>query len=260
VFLGKDSGAKSYKVPSIVGQTEDFARTQLKQQHFTPVKGGDTSGECLGGQQVKEGLVCTVDPAPGAEAKAGTKVVYRLYKQALIQVPFVEGKQYDEALQILTKDKLTVKRHFVNAADPRGTVLHQSKEAYTSYVAAGTTIVLDVSTGKLKLPDVRKKTFDDAQNQLNGLGFTNVAKDATTTETHNQSLDGKVADLSPSPGNSYAPDQKITLTLYKYVPVTPTCTPSGSSSSASGSPSGGPSTPSSGAPSSGSSSTGLPPC
>jgi len=260
VFLGKDSGPKSYKVPSVVGQTEDFARTQLK-QHFTPVKGSDTSATCFGGQQVKEGLVCTLDPAPGAEAKEGSKVVYHLYKQALIQVPFVEGKQYDDALRILTDAKLVVKRHWVNATDARGTVLQQSKEAYTSYVPAGTTIVLDVSTGKLKLPDVRKKSFDDAQNQLNQVGFTNVVKDSATQVTNDKSLQGDVADMSPSPGNSYAPDQKITLTLYKYVAPQPTCTPSSSSTSsgASGAPSAGPTA----APPTGSSSasgSSLPPC
>jgi beta-lactam-binding protein with PASTA domain/predicted Ser/Thr protein kinase len=262
VFLGKDNGTKTYAVPDVIGQSEAAARVSLA-NHFKPVKGTDTSGPCFGGATVAKGYVCTVDPAPNTDLKENGKVTYHLYTQKLVQVPFVEGKTYAEALQTLNGAGLRVKKHNVNNRETANTVLHQSLEAYVSRVPPGTVITLDVSTGVLKLPDVTGKTFDNAQNQLNRAGFTNVAQDSSTVETHSQSKDGKVADMSPSPGNTYDPGQKITLSLYHYVPVTPTCTTSastpstGSSSSSSGSSS---SSASASTPPSGGASGGLPPC
>jgi serine/threonine-protein kinase len=128
-------------------------------------------------------------------------------------------------------------------------------------VKPGTQVVLAVSTGVLKLPNVKGKTFDDAQRRLNNVGFNNVVQDPNPQVTADKSLDGKVSDMSPSYGLTYDPGQKITLRLYHYVPPKPTCT---STAPSSGPPSGSgpattPSAPASGsgAPSSGG---GLPPC
>jgi serine/threonine-protein kinase len=256
VFLGKDNGTKTYAVPNVIGQTEEAARTALS-QHFKPTKGTDTSGPCLGGAEGVTAHVCTMSPAPNADAKDGAVITYHLYRQGTVTVPYVEGKSYAEALQMLNDNHLKGARKRVNSTEAQGTVLKQSQDAYTR-VAPGTTITLTVSTGVLKLPDVKGKSFDDAQNQLNRIGFNNVVQDSSTTETSSKSKDGKVADMSPSPGNTYDPDQKITLKLYHYVAPAPTCTPVGT-----GGPSGGPSggttssPPTGGASGSGSA---LPPC
>jgi beta-lactam-binding protein with PASTA domain len=93
-------------------------------------------------------------------------------------------------------------------------------------VSPGATVTVRVSTGKEKLPDVRKKKLADALQQLNSGGFTNIVRDQTVT-THDKSKDGFVTDdgESPTPGIAYAADQKIELTVYRYKPLPPTCDP-----------------------------------
>jgi len=113
-------------------------------------------------------------------------------------------------------------------------VLKQAPAAFET-VAPGTKVTLTVSTGKVKLPDVTGKTFDDAQSILSPT-FPNVSRGSDVV-THDQSKDGKVAKESLLPGNAYKSEQQITLNVYKYVPVTPSC-PS-TPATGSGSPSGG---------------------
>jgi len=260
VFLGKDSGTKTYAVPNVITQQVGPATTALE-QHFKVKDAGDISTACYQDAKVPEGSVCKTDPVPGTQLKKGALVTLYTYKQGLVQVPYVEGKSYGDAAQILQAAHLKAKRKPVNDKAPKGEVLKQDTDAY-SQVKPGTEIVLEVSTGVLKLPNVKGKSYDDAQRRLNNVGFNNVGQDPASVETHNKSLDGKVEDMSPSYGLTYDPGQKITLKLYHYVPLGPTCTstspsgsapPSGSSSSSS--------TPSSPATSSGSpSGSSLPPC
>jgi beta-lactam-binding protein with PASTA domain/predicted Ser/Thr protein kinase len=235
VFLGKDSNkTPTAAVPDVIGQSEDAAKAALTKAKFRPAKGPDTSGPCTGGSAGRKGFVCTLSPPPNRDVKEGTVVTYQLFTPKMEQVPFVEGKTYADAAQLLNDHQLKAKRHNVNNKADAGTVLSQGRPAFTT-VPPGTTITLDVSTGELKLPDVTGKTFDDAQSQLNRVGFTNVVQSTNPRETPDKSKDGEVADMSPSPGNTYSPDQKITLTIFQFVaPPTTSCPPSGGTSTTPG--------------------------
>ena len=79
----------------------------------------------------------------------------------------------------------------------------------------------------------------DAENKLYGR-FTNIV-DTQTTVTNDKSKDNTVADETPQPGKAYPPDTQITLIIYKYQPLEPTCTtppPGGGSGVPSTGPSG----------------------
>jgi serine/threonine-protein kinase len=79
-----------------------------------------------------------------------------------------------------------------------------------------------VSTGKVKLPDVRGFTYEEAQATLNQKGFIDV-QPGGTIETQDQSQDGVVAQESPTPGQAFDPQTTpVTLTTYQYVPPPPT--------------------------------------
>jgi serine/threonine-protein kinase len=230
VFLGNDSNkTPTATVPDVIGQSEDAARAALTKAHFKPAKGPDTSGPCTDGSTGRKGFVCTLNPAPNRDVKEGAVVTYQLFAPKMEQVPFVEGKSYGEAVDLLNQHNLKATKKTVNNEADAGTVVSQGTPAFTN-VAPGTAIVLEVSTGKLKLPDVTGKSFDDAQSRLNRAGFTNVVQSTDTRETPNKSKDGEVADMSPSPGNAYSPDQKITLTLFRYVAPETSCPPSGGTS------------------------------
>jgi len=107
-----------------------------------------------------------------------------------------------------------------------------------------------VSTGKVKLPDVRGKKLSVALSLLNQAQFTDTPQSQQVTNDPKQ--DGLIADESPTPGIPYPTSTTIHLTVYKYLPPTPTCTsssPTGTGSSSSGPPTG-----------ASSSTTTLPPC
>jgi serine/threonine-protein kinase len=249
VFLGKDdNGSKSVAIPGVVGQTPAAAEALIRQAKLVPKPGGTTGGACDGGQTVDEGKVCTVSPASGQEVKQGSEVTYRVFKKATVQVPFVEGEQYTKAVNDLNKVNLKATKKDVDNEAPAGTVLHQHTAQFTQ-VPPGTNIVLDVSTGKLKLPDVRGKTYDQAQSQLQGASFNNVSQGAPVI-TGDQAKDGKVATENPAPGKAYDPNQTVTLRVYQYQAPTPTCT----SLPPSATP------PPSGTPTGGTTGTALPPC
>jgi serine/threonine-protein kinase len=175
-----------------------------------------------------------------------------------VQVPYVEGKSYSDAVQALHDAELVAVRKNVNSKEPANTVLKQDTPQYTN-VPPNTKVTLEVSTGKIELPDVRGLDFDNAQAKLNQAGFTNLALPPPTQKTTNSKKANEVAAQSPTPKMTYAPNQRITLTKYVYSPPAPTCTTPPPSPSTS--PSTSPSRSASSSPSSSSSSPGgLPPC
>ncbi|HEU5267501.1 MAG TPA: Stk1 family PASTA domain-containing Ser/Thr kinase [Jatrophihabitans sp.] len=255
VHYGKDNNTvKTTAVPNILGQVASGAESSLKQAGFVPQQEGNTNGPCENSQQEVKDRVCTVEPNVGEKVKDGSVVKYQLFTPKQVQVPYVEGKSYSDAVEILHTANLQAVKKSVNSKEPANVVLKQDTSAYT-LVAPNTKVTLEVSTGKIQLPDVRGLDFDAAQAKLNTAGFTNLALPAPTQKTTDSKKANKVAAQSPTPGITYAPNQRITLTKYVYSPPAPSCTtppPSSPSSSASSSPSS--------SASSSSSPGGLPPC
>jgi serine/threonine-protein kinase len=116
-------------------------------------------------------------------------------------------------------------------------VIRQDPEPFTA-VPLGFKVTLYVSSGKVKLPDVRGKTFDDAEAALNP-NFTNIVQGAPI-QTSDQSKDGLVAQESPTPGDAYPTSQQVTLRLYHFVAPPTTSCPTGPPSTTG--PSGAPAT------------------
>jgi Serine/threonine protein kinase len=257
VFLGSGKGPTMETVPaSLVGQTPAAADAAIRQAGLVPANGGNVNSGC---QNPVVGRVCTVSPAPGTKIKKGSVVTYHLYAKKTVNVPSVVGKQLSDAENALTQAGLGWTTHAKNTADPANQVISQSPQAPT-VVTAGSKVSLVYSTGKIPLPDVRGKSFNSAQSQLNDLGFTDVNPGKTIT-THDKSKDGQVVNENPSPGHLYSPSQAITLDVYNYVAPPPTCNPS-ATSSAPTSPTTGSSTPTGPATGTSTTPTGntLPPC
>jgi beta-lactam-binding protein with PASTA domain len=154
--------------------------------------------------------------------KEGSTVTYQLFTPKTVQVPALVGKQYSDAATALNDIGLKAKQVPDNSPRPAGEVTKQSKEPFDS-VPPGTTITLSVSTGKVRLPDVRGKKAADAKTTLNTANWTNVDI-SKTVDTPNKAKNGLVADENPTPGIAYAQSTPIVLTIYKYVAPAPTCT------------------------------------
>jgi serine/threonine-protein kinase len=232
VHFGSNNGPKLVAVPSsIVGESPAAADQDIRNAHLVPRQGPDVNGPCTGGQKVDKGKVCTVEPVAGTRVQEGQVVTYHLYTPARVQVPAVEGSQLNDAETVLNRKHLGWTIKHVNRTDAAGTVVHQDPAPF-SVVAPGSKVTLLVSTGRVKLPDVRLKALGVAQSKLNQAGFTNVVEGTPVTTT-DQSKDGLVATESPTPGFAYNPAQRITLTLYQYQapPSSSPCPPPSSSTS-----------------------------
>ena len=268
--LGGDNGptaAPKTTVPSVIGAPVDDAVAKFKTAKLVLAAnqdGASTNGPCDNGATPTSDatkVVCKLTDATGKKVVAGAAVdenstiYYQYYVEARVNVPSVVDEQYSEAVNDLQAQHLGAKRKDVNNAAPAGQVVDQDPGVNNS-VPPGTVVTLSVSTGKVPLPDVHGKTFDDARAQINQAGFPVVHQDSATVTTSDKSKDGLVADEDPTPGNAYTPSSTtITLKLYKYVPPAPTCTTSSVSS-----PSGGPSGPSGPSTQTSGSSSGLPQC
>jgi beta-lactam-binding protein with PASTA domain len=181
--------------------------------------------------------------------------------QAQVQMPNVVGQQYSDAFNTLENtDHLTVKQKSANNSAPANQVIAQDQPAGQT-ISEGSTVTLTVSTGMVVLPNVVGQQSSKAIPALNAAQWINVVVDPTPAITHEQSKNGEVATESPTAGNAYPQSTKITLKVYEYVPLAPSCPPSSPSGSGSSSASGAPSTgtsSSSSAPPSGASGSGCP--
>jgi beta-lactam-binding protein with PASTA domain len=158
-----------------------------------------------------------------AEVSQGSQLEYSLYKKAVVNVPYVIGSTFPQASDALANQNLKARQgNSINTFDqPAGVVVKQSP-VYNTAVSPGTTVVLHLSTGKAKLPDVRGMKPGDARAMLNGAQFTNIGPNKKVTGS-DQAKNGKVVQMDPTPGNAYHQDVRITLTVYHYVAPPPTC-------------------------------------
>jgi serine/threonine-protein kinase len=246
-YRSDNGGGKDVAIPSdLVGQSAAAAQDELTRLNLTPVQEGQTSGACYQNRKVQKDQVCTIDPAPGTSVKEHSPVRFKLYEPLVKQVPNVVGEPKTQAENMLNQQgfkNLTIKT--VDTADSPNQVISQDPAAYTS-ISPSHAIVLTVSTGKVKLPDVTGLTFDKAQQKLNKLGFVHITVPPPTTPTTDQSKNGEVASQSPTAGIAYALDTQITLTVFAYQAPSSSASSSASasascSSSASSGPPGSPS-------------------
>ncbi|HLY34090.1 MAG TPA: Stk1 family PASTA domain-containing Ser/Thr kinase [Jatrophihabitantaceae bacterium] len=241
VLIGRsDNKVQNVTIPlSVVGETPSAAENTLRALGFVPVQSDSpTSDTCDDGSQGIDGRVCKTNPKAGTAAAKGSTVTYSIFKPASVQVPYLVGLSYNDAVNKLHTLGLQAKQVIVDTNQPAGLVVAQDKQQFTE-VAPGSTITLSVSSGKVKLLDVRGKKLPDALSALNGAGWTSIDA-STAVPTADRTKDGTVATESPSPGIAYPLSTQVTLTVYKFVAPTPTCTtpPPSSSSSATATPTG----------------------
>jgi len=110
----------------------------------------------------------------------------------------------------------------INTFDQAAGNVASQRPKYNDTAPKGSKVYLRVSTGKAVLPDVTKMKVDAARAELNRKQFTSIGRDRGTTGP-DKAKDGTVVAMDPTPGNAYAADVHITLTVYHYVAPAPTC-------------------------------------
>jgi beta-lactam-binding protein with PASTA domain/predicted Ser/Thr protein kinase len=223
----KSNTPQLVKVGSLVNVAPTAAQESLRQENLQFQLTGQSNGPCTDGTpgatavQVTKGNICTQDPPSGQEVAVGSTVSITVYAgPAQVQVPYVQNLPFSEALKALTDKGLQLKRSDVDSSAAAGTVLAQDPPA-GALADPGSEVSLSVSNGKSKLPDVRKKTFEQARTILQNAGWLSVSQiAATVTEPYKV---GQVMYMDPAQGSSVDPTVKIVLTVAAPAPVLPPC-------------------------------------
>jgi serine/threonine-protein kinase len=156
-------------VPDIKpGITAQAAEQAIKDQQLVPTRGSDTYSA-----DIPQGAVVSVTPSPGTQLDIGGQVTIQLSKgPSPLPVPSVVGKTKDEAFAALSQagfDPVQAGVEF-SADVAAGSVTRTDPPAGTMVNGASKKINVWVSDAVV-VPDVRFKTFDEAQKILAAAGF-----------------------------------------------------------------------------------------
>ena len=236
-------------VPNLIGLTVTQANTELQQLNnkkcapddatcgifLKPNEkdGPSTSDTCDGGQTIKtDGQICKLTNFNGQTVDADsivagrTELFYQLFQTATANVPYVIDDSPQQATDALKQIGLNAKvlNKRVNTFDHDAGVVAAQDPTNGATVKQGSTVKLELSSGKRRLPDVTTDNMkcSDAKSQINGMGWSNVHfRQGRGTSDHNKV--GDVNGMQPTPGHLYPQDQKITLFCFKYKAPPPTC-------------------------------------
>ncbi|MFI9321091.1 Stk1 family PASTA domain-containing Ser/Thr kinase [Kitasatospora aureofaciens] len=167
---------------------------------------------------VKKDQVCTQTPTAGTQVSEDARITVQLSSgPAKQQVPALTGKTKDQAMQALASAGFTnvaTPDYKDDDTAPQDTVVAQDPPA-GSTADPSAPVKLTVSQGKTKqtVPNVVGAQKDDAQNQLQGLGFQVDA--SKTTQTNDPTKVNTVASQSVAPNSKVPANTKISLTIYK---------------------------------------------
>jgi eukaryotic-like serine/threonine-protein kinase len=186
-------------VPDVVGKTFDLAKLDLDKDKLVVVKTADAYSDSL-----PAGIVVKVVPAVGTQVKPGDQIQVTVSKgKAPLTVPNVQGKNVNEARQILTSMGLQPLVNYKQSDKPKDEVIGQSPVDGTG-VEKGAEIKLDVSEGPplVTLPRVVGLPCQQAKAQLEGMQLqVNIQVNPN----------GTVAVQNPGENTQVAPATQIVL-------------------------------------------------
>ncbi|MFF7360205.1 Stk1 family PASTA domain-containing Ser/Thr kinase [Streptomyces sp. NPDC008125] len=205
----EDTGA--VPVPNMVGSTVTEAQ-RLADNSELVLKVGDEK-PC---EDQEKGKICDQDPSGGELQKHDTVTVHVSSGAPKVEVPDVTEKSKDSAREQLEEKGFSVKVESEESDATPGTVTKQSPEG-GAQAEKESEVTITVATEKLiSVPDVSTsgRTFEQAQSQLNGLGFSNVSQ----AETDSTAPAGTVVEQTPKAGTEQAKDVQIVLKVSKGPP------------------------------------------
>ena len=208
IVLQISEGPAQKVMPNVVGKNYQDAYDQLTGIGFldvypTEVESDEPAGQVLE-QSVAEDTLTDITAPIELKVSKGPKMV---------KMPKVEGKTYDEACQLLNGLGFTkVTPEEVESDLPVGQVISQSVVA-DSEAAVNKEIILQVSKGpkKVKVPDLKGKTYEEAVKELNALGLTQV----TPEEVESNQTVGQVIGQNINADTEVTLDAQIILQVSK---------------------------------------------
>lgn len=207
-------------VPQVEGMDRTTAENTLRDAQLEPTFSTENS------DSVPERHVITMNPSAGTQVEAGSGVAVTVSDgPATVDVPnTLVGQSLDNARTALREAGLSVGMvSTVNSATvPENVVLSTDPAGGTS-VEKDSAVQLQVSTGRVTVPDVVGMSRVEAQDALRAddvrLNYNIAVWDSEDETT------GTVLEQSTPAGSSVAQGSTITLTIAREVTPSPTSTP-----------------------------------
>jgi beta-lactam-binding protein with PASTA domain/predicted Ser/Thr protein kinase len=207
-------------VPGILNQDRAAAEAALK---AAGLEVGTVTQAPSDEDQV--GKVIQTDPAGGTRVDEGTTVNLTVGTGPdTITVPNVVGLTEDEARANLENAGFTgsISTRQVSSLAEEGRVTAVTPEQ-ESQASPSQAIVLSISLGTIKLPDVQGKTEAEARSTLTDAGFSE-SQIVTQSVERDDATQGTVVETQPGPNSAVGAGQEITLLVAVPVPPEPTTT------------------------------------
>lgn len=151
-----------------------------------------------------------------------------------IRIPDFKGEKYDDIKNNEEyKDVFIFKTEYEDSTEERGTVISQDKAAGREVTSEDLiTIKLTISNG-ISVPDLEGEKVDNAEKELEDLGFKNIKKEAAkkATDSKDENRVYRVAYEDPETGDwaEISGDGRLsakdTIILYYYAPMETTAEP-----------------------------------
>ncbi len=207
-FLLSRGGDKDMAdVPTVDGMTAELAATTLTQAGFVP------DAQDAAHESIQAGLVFSQDPKGGTQAEKGSTVSYKVSTGPPttegINVPDVSGKTVAEATSILEDEGLVVEK---TTTEDSGTVdkdrvIRTDPEAGTA-AEQGDKVTLFVSSGRVKIPDLKGHSQEEAEAALNDLNLNSTVQTQESTQAA-----GTVISTNPAGGTVVDQRSRVTLVV-----------------------------------------------
>ncbi|MEU9704746.1 PASTA domain-containing protein, partial [Streptomyces sp. NPDC047981] len=207
-------------IPSLVGHTLKEAEGSAKNAGVKVTQSG--SERC----EQPKGKICSQTPAADGVAKmtVGETISVVVSEGApQIEVPDVVEKSQETAEKNLKDKGFKVVVEQEESDEDPGTVLRQDPAGGSKAEQNSPVKIVVAKQEKSQLPDVTGREVNQAIQQLNQLGFTNIAQQ----QEDSQQPAGTVTGMTPSGGTNQPKDVQITLKVSKGPQQTQTTIPAG---------------------------------
>ncbi|MEU9711215.1 Stk1 family PASTA domain-containing Ser/Thr kinase [Streptomyces sp. NPDC047967] len=207
VVFSDNGGGDQVKAPNLVGSTLEEAQTLASRSGVSVTKGAEEPCE-----QQEKGQICSQDPSADAMMdKDGTVTVVVSSGAPKVEVPNVLEKSEDGAREVLEGDGFSVNVTTEESDKPEGTVIKQDPKGGAKADEESEVTITVAVQETLDLPDMRTRTFEAAEQQLLGIGFTNVSR----TDVESDKPAGEVIEQTPAGPSKQGKDVQIVLKVSK---------------------------------------------
>ncbi|MFC8289691.1 Stk1 family PASTA domain-containing Ser/Thr kinase [Streptomyces sp. NPDC057242] len=213
IFIGvalfdKKDGAQPVTVPNLVGEKLDVATNHAANVNLKVEQAGTERCE------QPTGAVCRQDPVADNIAKMEPNSTIKVFLSEgapLVDVPDVQEQSQERATKSLEDKGFKVKVEEEESDEDPGSVLRQNPGGGTK-AEKNSEVTITIAKKKLsQLPNVKDRAYDQAVQQLNTVGFTNVVRE----DVDSDKPAGTVVDQTPQGDSNQPKDVQVTLKVSK---------------------------------------------